>query len=230
MIKLDFHSDIWKNFIDVIIKKFNKENYSDFKLYKIISLLNCLDKISERIIAERLSYFIKIIDLLHFDQINNRKQKSVIDAIILLLSDIEINKHDKKLTSVLFLDIKNAYDHLNKSQMIKICKNAKLSSVCINWIHSFLTNRRVQLAFDDEIMNKSAIIHVRTSQDSSVSLILWLIYTNQLYKSNNYLDVRISSYSDNIIIIAAFKSIKENCKKLQNVAKSLVKWEDSHNI
>ena len=132
MIKLDFHSDIWKDFIDVIIKKFNKDNYSDPKSYRVISLLNCLGKISERIIAERLSYFAETTDLLHFDQIGNRKQKSAIDAAISLLSDIEINKHDKKLTSVLFLDIKNAYDHLNKSQMIKICKNAKLSSACIN--------------------------------------------------------------------------------------------------
>src|SRR5205809_5166968 len=214
----------------MIIKKFNKENYSDTKSYRVISLLNCLDKISERIIAERLSYFAETTDLLHFDQIGNRKQKSAIDAAISLLSDIEINKHDKKLTSVLFLDIKSAYDHLNKSQMIKICQNAKLSSACINWIHSFLTNRRVQLAFDDEIMNKSASIHVGTSQGSSVSSILWLIYINQLYKSNNHLNVRISSYSDDIAIIAVSKSIKENCNKLQNAAKSLVEWGNSHNV
>src|SRR5947207_5807843 len=206
----------------MIIKKFNKDNYSDLKSYKIISLLNCLDKISERIIVEKLSYFAETTNLLHFDQIDNRKQKSAINAVISLLSDIEINNHEKKLTSVLFLDIKNAYDHLNKSQMIRICKNAKLSSACINWIHSFLTNRRVQLAFDDEIMNKSASIHVGTPQGSSVSPILWLIYTNQLYKSNNYLDVGIPSYLDDIAIIAASKSIKENCNKLQNAAKSLV--------
>jgi len=79
-------------------------------------------------------------------------------------------------------------------------------------------------------MNKSANIHVRISQDSSVSLILWLIYTNQLYKSNNDLDVRISSYSSNIAIIAAFKSIKKNCNKLHNAAKNLVEWENSHNV
>src|SRR5438034_6532834 len=116
----------------MIIKKFNKENYSDFKSYKIISLLNCLDKISERIIAERLSYFAETTDLLYFDQIDNKKQKSAINAAISLLSDIEINKHDKKLIFVLFLDIKSAYDHLNKSQMIKICQNAKLSFAYIN--------------------------------------------------------------------------------------------------
>ena len=79
-------------------------------------------------------------------------------------------------------------------------------------------------------MNKSASIHVETPQGSPVSPILWVIYTNQLYKSNNHLDVRISSYSDDIAIIAAFKSIKENCNKLHNVAKSLVKWGNSHNV
>jgi len=36
------------------------------------------------------------------------------------------------------------------------------------------------------------------------------------------LNVRISSYSDDIAIIAASKTIKENCNKLQNAAKSLV--------
>jgi len=69
----------------VIIKKFNKDNYSDPKSYRVISLLNCLDKISERIIAERLSYFAETTDLLYFDQIDNRKQKSAIDAAISLL-------------------------------------------------------------------------------------------------------------------------------------------------
>ena len=101
-------------------------------------LLNYLDKIFERIITEKLSYFVEITDLLYFDQIDNRKQKFIINAAILLLSDIEINKHEKKLIYVLFFDIKSAYDHLNKSQMIKICKNAKFFSAYINWIHFFL--------------------------------------------------------------------------------------------
>ena len=90
----------------MIIKKFNKKNYSDFKSYRIISLLNCLDKISERIIAEKLSYFAEITDLLHFNQIDNKKQKSAIDAAISLLSDIEINKHEKSSFLFYFLILK----------------------------------------------------------------------------------------------------------------------------
>jgi len=74
----------------------------------------------------------KITNLLYFDQIDDRKKKSAIDAAISLLSDIEINKYKKKLTSALFLDIKRAFDHVNKSQLLEICCNLKLSSACIS--------------------------------------------------------------------------------------------------
>lgn len=94
-------------------------------------MLNCLSKISERIIAERLSYIAETTDLLYHDQIGNRKKRSAIDAAISLLSDIEINKYENKLTSCLFLDITRAYNHINKSQLLDICSQAKLSHACI---------------------------------------------------------------------------------------------------
>jgi len=59
LIKLGFHPTCWKELIDVVIKKLNKDDYSDSKSYRIISLLNYLDKISEKIIAERLLFFAK---------------------------------------------------------------------------------------------------------------------------------------------------------------------------
>jgi hypothetical protein len=122
--------------------------------------LNCLGKVSERIIADRLSYITETTDLLYHDQIGGRKHKSAIDAAILLLSNIETNKHERKLTSVLYLDIKGAFNHIKKSQLVDICRHAKLSPACINWIHLFLTNRRVQLTFDNEIMNNSVKLYV----------------------------------------------------------------------
>jgi len=67
LIKLDFHSTCWKKSINVVIKKINKDDYSDSKSYRIISLLNCLDKISEKIIAKRLLFFAKTTNLLYFD-------------------------------------------------------------------------------------------------------------------------------------------------------------------
>jgi hypothetical protein len=65
--------------------------------------------------AERLSYVAETTNLLYNNQISGRKQRSAIDAAMSLLSYIEINKQRKKLISCLFLDIKGAYNHVNKS-------------------------------------------------------------------------------------------------------------------
>ena len=48
-----------------ILKKKNKPDYTAPKAYRIIAPLNCLGKISEKIIATRLSYLAETIDLLH---------------------------------------------------------------------------------------------------------------------------------------------------------------------
>src|SRR5205814_8124686 len=112
--------------------KLNKNDYSNSESYKLISLLNCLDKLAEKIVAERLVYFAETADLLYFNQINSRKQKSAIDAAISVFSDIEINKHKKKLIFILFINVKRAFSNVNKSQLLETCYNLKLSSACIN--------------------------------------------------------------------------------------------------
>jgi len=65
-----------------------KRNWSESKSYRIISLLNCLGKIAEKIIAARLVYLVEITDLLHFDQIGGRRKKSAIDVVMTLIYDI----------------------------------------------------------------------------------------------------------------------------------------------
>src|SRR5690349_5750192 len=57
LIQIGFHPDSWKEAINVVIQKPNKENYFIPNSYRTISLLNCLGKISERIIAERLAFY-----------------------------------------------------------------------------------------------------------------------------------------------------------------------------
>src|SRR5947207_2195501 len=132
LIMIDFHSECWKESIDIVIRKLNKDDYSNSESYRLISLLNCLNKLAEKIIAERLIYFAETVDLLYFDQIDSRKQKSAIDAAISVLSDIDINKHKKKLTSILFMNVKEAFSNVNKSQLLETCCNLKLPPACIS--------------------------------------------------------------------------------------------------
>src|SRR6266513_2313960 len=231
LIIVDFHSECWKESIDIVIRKLNKDDYFNSESYRLIFILNCLDKLAEKIIAERLIYFAETADLLYFDQIDDRKQKSAIDAAISVLSDIEINKHKKKLIFILFMNIKKAFSNVNKSQLLETCCNFKLPPACISWVHSFLHDRKILLAFDNEKMNHSVDFNTDISQGSPVSSILWLIYISQLFKENHSkLTVRMPSYMNDIALVAASKSVHEKCQMLQKAAEQLINCETSHHI
>ena len=64
LIQHNYYSHCWREETEVIFKKLEKLDYSISKIYRIIVLLNCLEKVSEKIIAIRLSYLAEIIDLL----------------------------------------------------------------------------------------------------------------------------------------------------------------------
>ena len=123
---------------------------------------------------------------------------------------IELNKHENKTTSVLFIDIKGAFPNLNRAQLLDICCKIGLPFTCISWIHSFLHSRTMKLAFNNETMTNPITIYTGVPQGSPISPILFLIYANQLFKCNAYLPIRLGSYVDDIGIQASSRSTHEN--------------------
>ena len=94
-------------------------------------LLNCLRKISEKIIATRLSYFVEHLNLLHNEQIKDRKNQFTIDAFLCLLHDIETAKNSKNVFSCLFFDVKDAFNHVSTKRLIAILHKLKMSNQLI---------------------------------------------------------------------------------------------------
>ncbi len=103
LIQYGYHPICWREATRVILKKPNRDASSP-KSYRVISLLNCLGKISEKIIARRLAYLVNTSNIVHFDQMGSRKQISAIDVVMSLVHDIQLAKHDNEDTSVLFIN------------------------------------------------------------------------------------------------------------------------------
>jgi len=80
------HPECWKESIGIILLKPGKPDYLKPKAYRIIVLLNCLGKTLEKIIATRLSFLANSgTGLLHPSQLGGRKQRLVVDIVLLLL-------------------------------------------------------------------------------------------------------------------------------------------------
>ena len=91
LINLEYYPKCWKQATGAILKKDKKPNYTALKAYRVISLLNCLGKVSKCILAQRLGYLAETISLLHYSQIGGKLKKSAIDAAFLLTNEVELN-------------------------------------------------------------------------------------------------------------------------------------------
>jgi hypothetical protein len=134
LIEKGYHPIEWREAIGIILKKQNKPDDSNPKAYRIISLLNCLGKTAEKIIANRLGYLAETTDLLYSEQIGGRSQKSAIDAAMAIIHDIQLAKTEGLKSSCLFLDIKGAFDHVSINQLLGFCQRLKLPISLCNWI------------------------------------------------------------------------------------------------
>ena len=97
---------------------------------------------------------------------------------MVLIQKVQANWRTRKrgsITSVLALDVKNAYLTVRAAPFAKICIQLKLPTELIKWFISFISDRIIRFAFDGEI---SVMIGVNDgiSQGSPVSLIMFLIF------------------------------------------------------
>jgi hypothetical protein len=56
-----------------------------------------------------------------------RKELSAIDAVMNLTHDIELSLKEKKSTTCVFLDVKEAYDYVSIKQLLNVMKKLHLS-------------------------------------------------------------------------------------------------------
>ena len=92
-----------------------------------------------------------------------------------------------------------------------------------------MNNRYVQLAFDENKQERTRV-EIEISQESSISFILFLIYIRDIFSEINSMQIRSSSYVDDIELVASSETIEENCLMLENAAEKLLQLQNQNNI
>jgi hypothetical protein len=96
-------------------------------------------------------------------------------------------------------------------------------------MNNFLQNRKTILT-----MNRKTIelfsMQIKISQNSSLSLILYLFYNADLLKMCDRLEINTRSlkYVDDVNILVYEKSTNENCKNLERVHRLCERWTTRH--
>jgi hypothetical protein len=110
--RLGIHPQAWKEAKGMVIPKPNKPDYGITKAYRVITLLNCLGKVVEKVAANAIAEACERRQLLHDGQFGCRKRRSAIDAVGRLMKRVEEAWGRGKTAAVLLMDVKGAFPHV----------------------------------------------------------------------------------------------------------------------
>ena len=171
----------------------------------------------EKIVAKRITYDCGKYDILPPEQFGGRSSSSCIDAGMSLIHDIEHAWMRGLVASVLAIDIKGFFDHVNHRRLIRILWEAGFPPPIVQWVQSFLSDRQAAIKVDDHIGDMLPV-HNGIPQGSPVSPIPSVLYSAGVIQDiRGAADLTTSfgipllprSYIDDFAILALSESLAE---------------------
>jgi ribonuclease HI len=229
--RLGVHPRAWKTAKGILLQKPRKADYSLVKAYRVISLLNCLGKVVEKIAAEAIAKHCEETQTLHQGQMGCRKHRSAIDAVACLIQEVHYGWSKKMLSGTLFMDVKGAFDHVDPARLVKRMGEIGLDGDLIHWVASFLMDRQVQLVIDGHQGPKQPI-DSGLPQGSPVSPILFIIYVRGVFQAieTRVPGVKTLSFADDIGLLTRANSVDEACQQLQLAGEVAIEWGAANGV
>jgi hypothetical protein len=232
-VKLNYHSLCFRIAYIIVLKKFNKKNYSNVKTYRFIILLNTLNKILKSIITRRINNLAKIHDMFSIFQMNDRKNKNCEFVLTLLIEQIHIvwNMKKNKITTFLIMNVIDVYDHVFKDKLLHNLRKRNISDWIIRWTNNFMKDRHISLTLSNATMT-FRLIKTNISQKSFIFSIFYLFYNVDLLKifEKSSRRIKIVNFVNDINFLIYDIFTKQNCRTLKHLHQECETWNRRQEI
>jgi hypothetical protein len=122
----------WRTATTIPLKKPNKDDYTQSKAWRPVSLLSTLGKLLETVVAERISFAVETHGLLPTNHFGARKQRSAEQALLLLRERIYTAWRSRKVMSLVSFDVNGAYDGVYKDRLLQRLAAIGIPSCLVN--------------------------------------------------------------------------------------------------
>ena len=205
---------IWKTSKGIIIPKEGKEDYTNPRSYRIISLTSNLQKLLERMILDYLERESEVDKRLTKNQFGFRKRKSTEAAIHRLTRKIEDSIQNGQFALAVFLDVEGAFDNVKYSSIYKAMLEAKIPTIIAFWIKEMLTDRSIVLTLHGVSISRR--IYKGCPQGGILSPLLWNLTLNTLLKNESIDEDFVQAFADDLAILVQGSDLKVTMRDIVN--------------
>ena len=226
-INLSYHPKSWKSALGVVLKKPKKDDYSLPGAYRLISLLNCLGKGLEKVLATRLAYLADEWGLLPKETFGGRAGLNCEQALLSVVDRIKREWEQKNLVLGLALDVAGAFPSVLRDKLLRNLERRGAPLELVGFIGSFMEQRTCTLLMEG-IKSESMSSNSGLPQGSPLSPILYIFYNadiGPMLRSEHSLTI---TWIDDIFILIAGKEIKVIQERSRLILKKLFAWSKAH--
>ena len=163
----------WSNYSVVLIPK------QDSQSFRPIALSCTLLKILEKIIADRLNYFMESKGLIPKIFFGFRFGKSCQDRFSILRTDIDLARARKQYIGIVFIDIKGAFNYVNIEILLERLAEMNVPSKIIAFVANIMLSRTLQ-GYSSGVSLSRIFTNSGCPQGSVLSPLLFNIYISKI--------------------------------------------------
>ena len=218
------HPLIWRQAIVCAVPKPHRADYSLAKNFRPVSLMECMGKLVEKLMARLIYSEIIRFDLLPTNQFGGRMASSTLDAGLTLTHDIQVAHTAGLRTGLLLFDIQGYFDNINRERLTQLVEDLGFAQEITLWTRAFLSERTVRLKFNNN-MSDPFSLEVGTPQGSPISPVLSSLYTHALLRmARDTKWTALYLYIDDGAILACGKTWPEVESSLIKAYSSCASW------
>jgi hypothetical protein len=168
----------------------------DLKNYRPVSNLSFVSKLVERVAVKQLVDYLETSGLMPPLQSAYRRHHSTETALLKVLSDILMAADDRKVTLLALLDLNAAFDCVDHEILLsRLHSRFGLDGCILAWIRSFLSDISQRVSFGGRL-SSDIVLHFGVPQGSVLGILLFLLYTVEVFDIIASLGLTGHSYAD----------------------------------
>ena len=198
---------------------FKKGSRTSSNNYRPVSLTSQIVKLLERLVYDHVFQTLIANKTISCDQHGFQDRCSCITQLLECLNDWTLNFDEGVQTDIIYLDFSKAFDTVPHKRLLIKLKNCGIRGNVLNWIRSFLANRRQRVILRNGVSDWK-YVPSGVPQGSILGPLLFLIYVNDIPDS---VLSTAKMFADDTKLYRGIK-LFDDCRILQDDLNNLSYW------